>query len=399
MLSLRLNRQPGNPFSFPRQWNFPLGTFFRRNVIRLWKGYPKLYLPLALLAALPGFLFPLLFPLLLLYLPFSIVGLFSGAAAGLDWGRLLLYLVGTLVSGMATYLFWRFHFRLPKGLELQRVNYPQLFGLLDTLQEIHGYPRIDRVVLRDNADVQVLKTPKNGFPFVMTHSLVIGMQALISMPQVYFDLLVARRVGQLASKDNRLIGWLYHLAGVWRQYAEAYRHEAGKPTRLICGYYKIFAPFYETCTLGVMRQGELDADQYALEYINYDDAADGIITHVLYSDFLRRKYWPMMRNSGRKVIGEKLLPYTHMSRILEEKVDKQMREKLFQQAMERQDDFRKAMPYLSQRLEGLEFANPSAHSQQSGTAARHYLQSRYKKTLERFDRQWLKRQGVTPQSK
>ena len=88
----------------------------------------------------------------------------------------------------------------------------------------------------------------------------------------------------------------------------------------------------------------------------------------------------------------------HMGRILDEKFDKSTREKLFLQAMERLDDYKSSIPLLSQRLEGLEYARANPHGQLAGSAAKHYLESHYKKLLEQFDRKWLKNQGIVRKS-
>ena len=289
--------------------------FSRRGALKLWNRQARIYRVLTVLFACSGYLFLLLFPVLLVSMPVMLYFSIQSAMSSQQWFLVTTELLLMLLGGGISYAIYSMRFSLPSGLELNAADFPRLFELLQELGEVYGKPRIDRVVLRDRFDIRIVKTPRNGFAFSTTRTLVIGLPVLLTMSPLDVHVLLARRVGQLSGKQSRLNSWLYFLRDMWGEYlvgCARTRHLLAKP---VCAFFAWFAPLFRSFSVGIARNSELDADRYALRAINDRDVARGITGQALTCAYLTHSYWPSVLRTAKQSGKPQALPHEGMEKI------------------------------------------------------------------------------------
>ncbi len=368
--------------------------FSRRGVVWLWDYYPRVCLALTVVTASIGYLFLFLPPLLLLMLPGDIYAAIVAAESLGDWGLVLIQLFTFMLGGLFTYVLIKLRLPLPTGLELTRDKFPQLFESLDELRAAYGNPRIHRVVLRDSLDVRVVKTPRTGFPLVTTNTLVIGLQALQSMSPSYLRVQLARRVGQLSGKHNRITGWLYFLHDLWAQYQHGLQGPHPMLVQPICWFFRTYAPVYQVCAVGAIRQDELEADRYALDTVNEQETVEAIVHQIVTNDFLKNRYWPKVKQRVNSSGNPQFLPHAHLSAAIRNKMTKDDIKSSLLRAMNDDGDYRSDMPTFTERLANIGRSKPLAPKPLGETAGERYLGNALGKSISMFDKLWLKRHGT-----
>jgi hypothetical protein len=195
-----------------------LAPFQKRRVQTLLPSLATRFPPVALLlgglAALPGYVFLFLFPVITLVLAWSVPMLISQAGSLADWTILVISLSILLLGGGLSWYLLRTPIRLPVGVALDHDMAPNLFELINELESAYGRPVVDQVVLRSQFAMQITRTPKYGMPFLTTKTLEIGLPVLLGLPPAHFKALLARRIGQIGSRHNPVSGWLYQLRSI-----------------------------------------------------------------------------------------------------------------------------------------------------------------------------------------
>ena len=278
---------------------------------------------------------------------------------------------------------------MPSGLDLTEAGFPRLFELLQELCELYGEPRIDRVVLRDRFDIRLIKTPRNGFAFSTTRTLVIGLPVLLAMSPLDVHVLLARRVGQLDGKHNRLNSWLYFLRDMWGHYLSCCDGRGTPFGRSIYAFFQNYVPRYRSFSVGVARSSELEADRYALQVINDRDTARSITCQVVTETYLTRSYWPNVLKLAKQSGGSKMPPHAGMAEVFEgglsaDEVQAQLK------SIKRGGETRKStMPPLADRLNHIGYQKPLLPKPLSVTAAQFYLGSACNTCIEIIDKRSL----------
>jgi len=363
--------------------------FSRQGALTLSNRQTRIYLILTVMFGAAGYLFLLLFPALLVAMPvtllYSVQSVMSTQQMFLVTVQAMLLLIGVVM----TYAIFKVRFSVPSGLDLTEAGFPRLFELLKELCEIYGEPRIDRVVLRDRFDVRLIKTPRNGFAFSTTRTLVIGLPVLLAMSPLDVHVLLARRVGQLAAKGNRLNSWLYFLRDMWGHYLTCCDGEGLSFARPICTFFQSYAPRYRSFSVGVARSSELQADCYALQAINDRDTARSITCQVLTDTYLTRSYWPSVLQSAKQSGGSKMPPHAGMEKVFEGGLSENEIQDQFTRIKNGGETRKSTMPSLMDRLDNIGYQKALLPKPLSVTAARFYLGSACDTCIEVIDKRSL----------
>ncbi|MGI9320616.1 MAG: hypothetical protein ACR2O5_04325 [Thiogranum sp.] len=360
--------------------------FSRQGALTLSNRQMRIYLILTVMFGAVGYLFLLLFPTLLVVMPVTLLYSVQSVMSTQQWFLVTVQVLFLFTGAVMTYTIFKLRFSLPSGLELTEDGFPRLFELLHELYEIYGEPRIDRVILRDRFDIRLIKTPRNGFAFSTTRTLVIGLPVLLAMSPLEVHVLLARRVGQLAGKHHRLNSWLYFLRDMWGHYLGCRDGRGSSFTKSVYAFFQNYVPRYRSFSVGVARSSELEADLYALQAINDRDTARSITNQVLAETYLVRSYWPNVLQSAKQSGGSKMSPHAGMAKVFQgglsgDEVQAQL------ERIKRGGDIRKsAMPRLLDRLDNIGYQEPLLPKPLSVSAARFYLGSACDTCMEVIDK-------------
>ncbi len=360
--------------------------FSRRGALMLSNRQARIYRMLAVMSGAGGYLFLLLFPALLISMPAALYYSMQPVMSDMQWFLVTVEGLSLFSGGVMTYAIFTMRFSLPSGLELTEARFPRLFELLQELGDIYGEPRIDRVVLRDRFVVRIVKTPCNGFAFSTTRTLIIGLPVLLTMSPLDVHVLLARRVGQLAGKRNRLGSWLYFLRDMWDQYVSSCVGQSSPLARPVCSFFQSYAPLYRSFSVGAARSSELDADFYALQAINDRDVVRGVTCQVLTEAYLCHTYWPEVLETARASGRPESLPHAGMAKIFEHGLSDDDIKATLERVKKKKKDGKSAMPPLVDRLENIGHQKPLLPRPLPLTAARFYLGGAYDRCIEVIDK-------------
>jgi hypothetical protein len=288
--------------------------------------YPKTYFAAVLTAALAGYGFLLLFPLLVLTSIAQLVDVAHSYPFSVDSISQALAWFGVFVfsAAMCHHIF-TVKFEPPKGVAIPEAKAPKLFELIHSQQTRPGLlnlygllgnrlrPRmVHGVVLSEQFELAIYKTPVNGFPVWSKNTLVIGFPLMQTLPEHYFSLTMARKFMQYAKGRNIITNWLYQLQETWTLYPNAFSRRKLLGEQLIVWFFRWYAPMYKKLSLYTAQQDELMADNLALREINDSDLFKTIQGQVVGQYFFRKFYVPMLSNMVKRTGGNpaKLSPYT-----------------------------------------------------------------------------------------
>jgi hypothetical protein len=348
---------------------------------------------LAMLAALPGFILLFGLPLTAIILLLQLSQQLATATTIMDWALIAFSVVTILICGVITWLILRTPLKPPHGLPLDHTIAPGLLDLIDELENSYGRASVHRVVLRSDFDIQLIRTPRFGFPLWTTNTLTIGLPMLLSLPPSHFKALLARRIGQASGKHNRLSGWFYQLAAIWRSYRDSYARQASPVLMLLGGFFKFYLPFYRKLAFFALRRDELEADRYALELVNDRDMAEIMSQEIITRAFLEKKYWPKIKQLVRRGDTARYTPYRQMPKVVQKSLTADDARSWLMAAINNPDNLTETMPPLKSRLENIGHNKTGAPTPLTGVAAAEYIAPQaLTRIVDKFDQRWLKRQ-------
>lgn len=350
-----------------------INPFNRRGALRLSRYHPNAYLLLTLFAAVGGYLFLFLFPALLVSMPAMLYFSVPAATTPWQWCAVASEALLAVIGATGTLAIASMRFPPPSGLELEACGFPRLFELLQELGDTYGNPRIDRVVLRDRFDVRVVKTPRSGFSFTTTHTLVIGLPLLLTLSPIDVHALIARRIGQLAGRQSRINSWLYYLRDIWVQYQPNCNHRRASLAQPLCAFLRWYVPRYRSLSLGAARWSELGADIYAIQAINDRDTVRAICGQAMIDDYLSRVFWPEVVKTARSSMKPEKMPHARMAELFNGGLPDEELAVLLKRVAGRRSNPGSTMPSLIERLDNLGHRKPLPLKPMSVSAAQFYL--------------------------
>jgi hypothetical protein len=148
-----------------------IGHAYRRGLERFVNEWPRTHMGLAAALSSLGLVYLLGFPLVAAWLLLRLPGRAMQAGGAADWLVLggVVVLIGVL--GLVSWQILRLRFELPGGEVIGQTEAPALFDTVNELCELHGSPPVHRIVLTGGFEVEVIRTPRFGFPFAFSNTL------------------------------------------------------------------------------------------------------------------------------------------------------------------------------------------------------------------------------------
>ena len=365
-----------------------------QSLARLYERNDRIYLAIAATVTGLGYLFLALFPLYSLIGVFKVLGGISAAASFGDWIRVLVWIGITAVAILVTLAMLRVKTQLPSGLGLKEDKAPRLYELLAELGQTYNFPKIDRVIIHDHCDIDIVSVPRFGIPVMNTNVLHIGLPSLQGLSPVYFKGALARKLGQFSAVHNKLTNFIYR----WRQHCKQYTKTYSRsklPVYLPLKYFfKFYTPFMNAVTVHAARRDELDADVYALEIMNDEELADVILRFEVCKTFLKNKYWPKIFSMlSKQPDNPEFLPHIAMPNVLRKGLTENEFAQTMKDLLNTEPTWHDDMPSLHTRLEHLGQTKLNMPPPVMETAAQRYLGEAFSAVVKLLDKQWLAKNG------
>lgn len=350
----------------------------------------------AALAAAVGYGFLLMFPLLL-YRILVHGNLYQQAVTATtvgDVGRIVLWFGVAGLCAAVSYALIRFRAALSDGYMLNRAHTPELFRLID---EVRGeFPSalrrrpvtIDRLCIAEGARVEMVRTPRLGFPFTFSNTLVIGLEAAQTLSASQFKVAVARSVGQLRGRGHGLNAWLFHLRRTWACYLRLETLQPAPVRWLLEPFFGWYVPWYERMSAAAAEQFAHTGDTYALEIVDHETVSDGIVALAVNARFLEQKFWPAVERLQGKLLQPTHYPYASLEQAFLKGIQPGERARWLREAVRGNDRTDAAQPPLRERIADLSWPEDRLPQVPEQTAARRYLTNAYDDIVRALDHAW-----------
>jgi len=327
--------------------------------------YPRGYLCAALILMLPGYFFLFLFPwfafegvsVLIAALPDIKTTEYWLTEQGLTVALWLLVIVFCLFFSLKI-----FQLRFPRvqGLKMSKELAPALYSLIAGVRELTQRPTIRDVVLTDQYELRIDATPRLGFPFLMSNTLVIGMPMLQTLSEAQFRGEVLRRLGQCASGRFRPTHWIYRTRLLWCKYQDALQKRKRIGELPVRWFFSFYAPLFAGFTVPAARKDELAADVAVLEWLNDRDYFETVKSSAIAEVFLDACFWRKVYQSLKEnaritsdMKKEALNPFEKLEHVSGHLKSKEFRKKCLQGAFVENQNIFNMGPALRVRMENL----------------------------------------------
>lgn len=360
---------------------------------------PPLYAGLVLVLVFIAYGFLLLFPLLAI-IALVLLGmvLWQSPLATwqwYDWLKLAI-LPGVGALGIfQTLQLYRAHPPLPAGRPLLRKDFPVLRERIDELGKTYGAPKIHQVKLNTRFGIEIICTPKNGFPFSCTNTLLIGLPLMSCMSPLQLKLLLGREIGHLALRHRHFRRRVPQLAHIWQQYACHYAEHWTPGNILPRLFFTPFVAVFSNSIYPAIRTECIVKDNCMLDITPAENAAEVIAMSAIKRRYLGEQYWPTLNNLAFSEAKPPYLPYSSMANIVNAALDKKQSQLLYENEIVQPVAADNIRPNLRERLLAIgydDFVMPDATT---ANAADHFLGKSFAEILKQMDNIWyLKNRSV-----
>lgn len=348
---------------------------------------PARYRMAVAVLALAGYGYLLAFPVLVLYTSVHLA--FSGwpsptIATYMELGLLAIAATGTL-------LLTRAQFPLPGGEPVALSEAPRLYGMLDEIrQELQTAP-VHEVRVTGEFEVRMIRTPTNGFPFVSTNTMLIGMPVLQCFSERQLKAWVASQMGEVSIHYSHLTSWISQLREVWVQYRNYFAAEKSLGNLLLGRFFNLYTRVFHRFTAPLMHDHQYVRDRYALRMLGDEDTAEWMIMQTIMGRFLEQDYWPSVYHIAEKAPEPTINPFRNLGLLLRRRLNENDAKRWLREAYARAGGTA-AMPTLKQRLQAIAAGETEFYGVPGITAADSLLEDHLHPLLERVDAAWQARE-------
>lgn len=182
----------------------------------------------------------------------------------------------------------------PKGIPLEKRDYPELFKLLDEVCTKLN-TRADKVVLDENFNAAVVEHPKLGLLGFNENYLILGLPFLQSVTKEELKAVLAHEFGHLSGKHSQTSRWVYSLRIQWANILA----QMGEKSILFYPFFMWYMPRYVAYSMIMIRDHEKEADADAVKITSADDVANMLVLVELKGKHLGEEIWQEVYKKAR----------------------------------------------------------------------------------------------------
>ncbi len=350
--------------------------------------YPGIYLAGLTLFAFLGYAAVLIFPVLLLAGLASIYQALTVENA-IDWMSLFIWLMVSALNGVVCYRCMQYKSVAPVGLTLMEEKAPELFNLVEQIGANVKGPKIHRIVITSDYQLDIVKTPYCALPVWSMNTLTIGLPALQCLSAKHFECLLARRLGQFSKRNNPIANWLYQLRAIWPQYRQSYSRQKTPGIEPLRWFFAVYAPLYASISVLAARRDELNGDRYAMELYNDEIVREMITTDAVCRHYLQSRYWPAVNKIAALETKAPPVPHRKMAAAVLANLKAENLKMLVNETVQTASNPKDPVPALQDRLQNIGHEHPFMNDFRDPSAAVRYLGAALLVVITVVDKLWL----------
>ncbi|WP_455208768.1 hypothetical protein [Kaarinaea lacus] len=352
--------------------------------------FPALYLGLASLMVVVGFVYIMLFPALFTLVTLNAFEMLNNPFTQNSLPMFVSFFSISLFLFLISFKLFDLKFIIPEGITLDENNASELMKKLQTLRNQRRIPKIHQVVLTRRHELNVIKIPRFGIPIWSRNVLAIGYPLLQTLSTEYFDCALSRRLLQYSKRRNLIINWLSFMRQIWTLYATSLKERNGVSDLI---HYCFFAPYsslYRRFAVYIRQTDELLADEFALEIVNDRDLIKSAQTLRLTQAMLIQYYWPKLNDAIQNNFSSpaNIRPYFNLPGTLASLLNSEDVDAWFIRLAQERETMGSAEAPFAKRMAQMGHRKVSTPKPFDTTAANHYFGDQYEAMTDHMDELW-----------
>ena len=343
-----------------------------------------------ILLTLCGYLFLYSFPLIALTLSTHLLLNFPYELNYSNLSLIALEILTATICLALSYYIYKLKADPPVGRQLNPVEYPELFKLINEICDEHRYHRLDKVKLTRNFEITCTKTPLNGFLFSFENTLVIGLPLMQSISAKQLRLAISREVFQLAGYRKRLSSFVAFNVDNWHQLKTTNQLSTQFPRTLFHTVFSWYSLLYGFLTKSIRNQEQLLADRVIHSKTPENDYIELLLTLLIAQNYLQQSFWPQLYSKAYKHATPPYLPYSSIERHIKINIDKKQARSWINIALKSHENT-SATPSFISRISNLYCEEIKVPTPVKLSAASYFLESGLDEITQTMDKLWLYR--------
>ncbi len=242
----------------------------------------------------------------------------------------------------------------PGGMEVYPEQLPQLFEMVDRLQEEFRSPPVHHIVLTPEFNAAMMYRPRIG-PFRKSRNyLILGLPLFFGLSQPEFTAVVAHELGHLSYEHGKFGAYIYRIRERWYRLMESFGQRKGGIGALFTWFFSWYAPYFGAYSFVEVRQREYEADRGAADVTHPNWAASALCRVSVIGRYVHEVFWPSIEEESYKSPEVTVLPFKSMSRKLPDGPGYTIAQGLTHECLLEDAGTTDTHPSLNERLRALE---------------------------------------------
>jgi Zn-dependent protease with chaperone function len=274
----------------------------------------------------------------------------------------------------------------PKGMELRRGEFPDLFKVIDEVAAAASAPRAHVVLLTAELNAAVVQMPRLGMFGWQKNYLILGLPLMQLFTVDEFRAVLAHEFGHLSRAHGHFGTWIYRIREGWARLNDKLQEERHWGSFLFVPFFRWFAPTFAAYSFVLARRHEFEADALAKQTVGGKAMASALVRIRLKAEEMQQHYWPAIYQAADTSPIPVARPYEGLMNPDRQGFLPQADEQL-RAALQRDTTTADTHPCLRERIRALGF-EPELPASTSVDSAVMLLGPQRDSVIARFDEEW-----------
>lgn len=207
----------------------------------------------------------------------------------LDLSLVVLFPI-VLLALIIYFVFYSGEKRQPNGVQLSKVDAPELFAVIQEVRTQLEARNIHQVVLSSNYEVRIQYSRLLGMIGTRSRTLYIGVPVLLTQSVDGFKSLLAQEMAHIAAVHGKLRNLVYEVHQIYVEFNEQLELKSGFFSSLFAGFFHRYVPIFLRETLEYQRKDDVLADQLAVLVTDRQTTASAIISAEVYDHMMDNEF-------------------------------------------------------------------------------------------------------------